>query len=480
MKKRYWVFFVFVVILTIALRLYRVTAPVADWHSFRQTDTASVAQLYVINGVDVLHPRYQDLSNIQSGDDNPMGWRMVEFPLYQGIAATAARFYPSVSVDIWLRLVTIFSAAGTAALLMLLLVHVSTPLTAILAGFIYAILPYSIFYGRTILPESFAVFWAMLSVYICFKATNGPKSNWWGMIAAAGAGALAVLVKPTAGFLLLPVPYFILMRHKLSVGSVLRLGLYALICLLPFYRWRIWILQYPEGIPVFDWLLNKGNIRFKGAWFQWLFAKRLAELMLGYWGIVPFALGLLARPGKKEGWLFSVMAAGGLLYLTVFAAGNVQHDYYQILLLPIVSIYVARGMAFLMTEKTFSLAARYSVLVTSCLFMLAFSWYTMRTYYWINRPEIIEAGELADTLLPKDAKVIAPYNGDTTFLYQTKRQGWPLGFDIDEKIAMGATHYVTVSPTDNDWETKTLAEQYTVLVRNEKFAIIDLTKSKAP
>jgi len=480
MKKRYWVFIIGVVILTIALRLYRVTAPVADWHSFRQTDTASVAQMYVRNGIDLLHPRYQDLSNIQSGKDNPSGWRMVEFPLYQGLAAAAARQFPSVSVDIWLRLVTIFSAAGTAALLMLLLFEVSSPLTAVLAGFVYAILPYSVFYGRTILPETFAVFWAMLSIYLSFTATNRAKSSIWGIIAAAVAGAIAVLVKPTVGFLLLPVPYVILMRHKVSVASVIRLGLYAFICLLPLYGWRSWILQYPEGIPVYDWLLNKGNIRFKGAWFQWIFAKRVAELILGYWGIVPLSLGFLARPGKKEGWLFPVMAAGALLYLTIFAAGNVQHDYYQILLLPVISIYVARGIAFLMTEKTFSPITRYGVLIASCLFMLAFSWYTMRTYFWINRPEIIEAGIMADNLLPKDAKVIAPYNGDTTFLYQTKRQGWPLGFDIDKKLEMGATHYVTVSPTDDDWETMTLAKSYTVLVRNEKFAIIDLTKPKAP
>jgi hypothetical protein len=82
--------------------------------------------------------------------------------------------------------------------------------------------------------------------------------------------------------------------------------------------------------------------------------------------------------------------------------------------------------------------------------MTAFSWYTVRTFYWINRPEIIEAGREADRLIPKDAKVIAPYNGDTTFLYQTGRQGWPIGFDIDRKIMQGAGYYVTVSPGDND------------------------------
>jgi len=35
---------------------------------------------------------------------------------------------------------------------------------------------------------------------------------------------------------------------------------------------------------------------------------------------------------------------------------------------------------------------------------------------------------------------------------------------------------VTVSPTDADFETMELAKKYTVLVRNDRYAIIDLTK----
>ena len=145
MKKLYALSIILIAALTIAVRLYRVDQPVADWHSFRQTDTASVAQLYVANGVDLLHPRYQDLSNIQSGKDNPNGWRMVEFPLYQGIAATLARRIPSVSVDVWLRIVTILSATGTVIILMALTGAVSSPMVAVFTGFTYAILPYSVF-----------------------------------------------------------------------------------------------------------------------------------------------------------------------------------------------------------------------------------------------------------------------------------------------------------------------------------------------
>ncbi len=475
-KKWFMVSIVAIFFLAVVLRLYRLDAPLADWHSWRQSDTAAVARNFLKFGFDPLHPRYDDLSSIPSGLDNPMGYRMVEFPLYQLVSAGLAKAMPVYSIEIWLRFVSIMSASLTSILLILLVSRITDKLTGVITGFVYATLPYSIFYGRTILPETFAVFWAMLSLFLLGRGNRGDRGN-LGMIILAGvAGAIALLVKPMTGFLLLPSIYLLWRRFSLSRNLLIGLLVYWIIGLLLFLWWRKWIAQFPEGIPAYTWLLNGNNIRFKGAWFHWLFAKRMGELILGFWGLIPFGLGLLVKPTKEEGWFFRWLLAGSLMYLVVFATGNVQHDYYQILLLPVVSIYVAKGFVFLFTSPVFSKLITYHVSLITFLFMLAFSWFTIRTYYWINRPDIVEAGKLADQLLPKEAKVIAPYNGDTTFLYQTGRQGWPIGFDIEKKLKMGATHYVTVSPTDNDLETKQLADCYTVLVRNDRYAIIDLTK----
>lgn len=430
MKKSQLILLIFIVVLACALRFWHITYPIADWHSWRQSDTAAVARNFLRFGIDPFHPRYDDLSNIQSGKDNPMGWRMVEFPLYQTMGAILARLIPQLSLEVWLRLLTIASSAGTTVLLGFM--------AGPLAAFVFAVLPYSVYYGRTIFPDQFMVFWAILSLYLIRK----------NLFLSAIAASLALLAKPTAIFLLLPAIYLL---KKNFIG----LSVYWIIGLLPLVAWRMWILNFPEGIPASQWLLNGNGIRFKGAWFHWLFAKRIGELILGFWGLVPFALGISAFWG-----------IGALSYLIIFASGNVQHDYYQILIIPAVSIFVARGL-----RKMRPLLG-----ATCFLFMIAFSWYTVRTYYWINHPEIVQAGIAADRLLPKDAKVIAPYSGDTTFLYQTKRQGWPQGFDIEDKMKMGATHYVTVSPTDANGETKDLAERYTVLVRNDTYAIIDLTK----
>lgn len=470
------------VVIAVYTRLYGFTRTIGDWHSWRQSDTASVARNFIKFGFDPLRPRFDDLSNIPSGKDNPMGWRMVEFPIYQSAGYWVWRAFPGVPIELVLRLVTIAASVGTLIILYLLIEHAVGTFAALAGAFVFAVLPYGVYYGRSILPDPFMVFWAVLSVYLALKATDrkdeAGKAVWMFVLLAGVSGALSLLVKPMAIFLLLPVPYLFFRRFGISLNLFIGLLVYWIIGLLPLAVWRQWILQYPEGIAVYTWLFNEGGIRFKGAWFYWLFARRLAELMLGYWGLVPLSLGILIAPAKREGWIFRCWIIGAIAYMVVIARGNVQHDYYQILLVPVVSVYVGKGFAFLLQNKVFSRAVSFQLSVISLLFMLAFSWYTIRSYYWINHPEIIEAGRAADKLLPKDAKVIAPYGGDTTFLYQTNRQGWPIGFEIDKKRLMGATYYVTVNPSDNDFETRDLAKQFTVLVRNEKFAIIDLTKPK--
>ena len=464
-------FFFFIAIVSIALRLYKITAPVADWHSWRQSDTAAVARNYMQFGIDPLHPRYDDLSNIQSGFDNPQGYRMVEFPLYQVIGAYIGNALPIISIEVILRILTIIASTLTGLALGILILRRVGTIAGIATSFVYAILPYSMYYGRTILPDPHAVMWAVGSLLCMDIGMTVMKRKWIYIVLGALMAPLAILIKPVAGFLLLPIIGLALYDKK-KFGILL---LYGIIAIVPFLLWRQWILKYPEGIAVYAWLFNANNIRFKGAWFNWLFAERVAKLILGYWGMILLGFGLVAPIKKEHKGILFWFIVGSLAYMIILAAGNVQHDYYQIIILPVISILIGIGIEHMWKLKTISSKL---VLGISVIFMCMFSWYTIRTYYWINRSEIVEAGQMANKLLPKDAKVIAPYNGDTTFLYQTGRQGWPLGFDIDKKIKMGATHYVTVSPTDADLETRDLAKIYTVLVRNDKYAIIDLTKKQ--
>lgn len=475
MSKKYTtgIIFFFIAIISIVLRLYKIRAPLADWHSWRQSDTAAVARNYMRFGIDPLHPRYDDLSNIQSGLDNPKGYRMVEFPLYQIVGAYIGNAFPTIPIEVILRILTAVASTLTGLALGILILRRIGTISGIATALVYAILPYSMYYGRTILPDPHAVMWAVISLLCMDISLTAQKRKWIYIVSGSVMAALAILVKPVAGFLLLPIIGLALSGKK-KLGILL---LYGATAIVPFLLWRQWILKYPEGIAVYTWLFNANNIRFKGAWFYWLFAERIAKLILGYWGMILLGFGLVAPIKKEHKGILAWFIIGSLAYMSILAAGNVQHDYYQIVILPTVVSVLGVGLGWALTQKGNRIVV-YGTCMVSVLFMCMFSWYTIRTYYWINRPEIVEAGHMANKLLPKDAKVIAPYNGDTTFLYQTSRQGWPLGFDIDKKIQMGATHYVTVSPSDADLETRDLAKIYTVLVRNDKYAIIDITKKQ--
>ena len=102
------------------VRLYKINNPVADWHSWRQADTASVTRIYIQKGINLLMPRFDDISSIQSRIFNPYGYRMVEFPIYNALGALTTIHIGHFSLEVWSRLLTIFCALTTSYFLYLI------------------------------------------------------------------------------------------------------------------------------------------------------------------------------------------------------------------------------------------------------------------------------------------------------------------------------------------------------------------------
>lgn len=452
------------------VRLKDVTAPLADWHSFRQADTASVAREYVKHGIDLLRPTYQDLSNIQSGKDNPNGYRMVEFPILNAAVAFIYRSFPithHLELHVVYRLFDVCLSLCSALLLFLIIRRIGSQTLGLFAALVFLFMPFNVFYSRTVLPEIGLITFSLLGVYAGFRYIDKPGVA--SFLFAAISLALGLLIKPVAIFFYTPLIGYAL--DKRGWKSVLnwRLLLLGLVAATPLFLWRQWMLAFPEGIPDSIWLLNGNGIRFKGAWFYWLFADRLGRLMLGYWGTLLVALGVLVKkPTAVIGW----WVVGALAYMSVFATGNVQHDYYQIPLIPIVSALVAYGLHWLVTQQSFGKVTSVVMALLILAFSFSFSWYHIRAYYGINNPAIVAAGKAVDRLTPPEALVIAPYMGDTSFLYQTNRRGWPIGFDISDKIGKGAQYYVSVNFDD---ETNALMSTYRVLEKTSQYVVIDLT-----
>lgn len=465
-----------IVVVAFLLRCYKLTTPLADWHSFRQADTASVTREYVKHGIDLLHPRYHDLSNIQSGiltggKDNLEGYRMVEYPFVNGLIAAVLRLFPSFDLVIVSRLFSIVASLVSLTALALLGRQLFSARVGLLAATVFAVLPFSIFYSRVILPEPFLICFLMVSLVFFNRYLQSGK--WMQLIVSMLCFSLALLLKPMAIFFLPAFLGMIVQQKKWRVTVDPRTIGLGILSLVPLLLWRQWITQYPTGIPWSSWLYNLDGIRLRPAWWRWLFWERLTKLWLGISGVTFFVAGLLppfvsVKKLHSQAVLY-LWGMGMVMYLIVFATGNVRHDYYQVILLPFVSLVVAKGIDWMLSWKKRN--AGIAIVVLSSVIGLCFSANLVKGYYAINHWEIVEAGKVADTVLPLDAKVIAPYNGDTAFLFQTNRTGWPIGFDIDQKIRNGATHYVSVNYDD---EANALMEKYQTVTKTEKYLIVDL------
>ena len=459
------------------VRLYRFDGPVADWHSWRQADTSAVSRNFVNDGFDLLHPRFDDLSNVPSGIyDNPKGYRFVEFPIYNVLQAGSFMIFGFFTIEQWGRLVSIFASLISSVFLYLIVKKHLNLQSALMAAFFFLFLPFNIFYSRTILPDSLMIAFILGSIYFFDLWINKDKFSIFNfqffITLAFTIGAF--LIKPFAAFFMLPMVYLAFEKFGFVFLKKWQLWVFAILSLLPFVLWRVWMAQFPEGIPQSAWLLNGNNIRFKGAFFHWIFAKRVGELILGYWGLFIFIFGFLVVKNKNFLYFFSFILSS-LIYVSVVATGNVQHSYYQIPTIPSIAIFLGIGSIFLLNPKEyFSKFKTISVFIICVMLMFSFSWFSVRDYFNINNRSIVIAGEAIDKLIPKNAKIIALYDGDTSFLYQTKRKGWA-SFEkpLPEMIKMGASYLVISNPNPEDVG---LGKTYKIVSFTKDYLLLDLQK----
>lgn len=452
------------------VRLYRFDNPIADWHSWRQADTSAVSRIFVQKGFDPLHPRYLDISNIQTGKNNPEGYRYVEFPLYNIFQAGLFKIVGFLTIEEWGRLVSIFSSLFAGLFLFLLLKKHYDFKIAIFSLFFYMFLPFSVYYSRAILPDVMMIAASMGGIYFFDLYLDRKKNNkLLPLLISTIFTAASFLLKPYALFFVLPQVYLAYRKYKFTIFLRPELWFHLVFSIIPLVWWRTYMMQYPEGIPASSWLLNGNGIRFRPSFFRWIFYERIIKLISGYFGIAFLVTGFISSLKKKKNFLALSFLVSSFLYVCVIATGNVQHDYYQILVMPTIAIFMGLGVEFFEKKGNIFQVVASAIIVLS----LCFGWGIVKDYFNINNQSIVIAGKKADSLLPKDAKVIVPYDGDTTPLYYINRPGWPAFQDSVENLKkLGATHLIFIKPLKRDIDS--FGKQYKIVAQSTDYLIIKL------
>jgi len=477
MKRLDFLLLTFILIVSFLLRLYKINIPLADFHSWRQVDTAAVARNFVKDGFDLFHPKYDDLSNVQSGKDNPQGYRMVEFPIYNALFAYFYKTFPIFSLEVWGRLVSIFFSLIIIAIIYYLVLKEVNRLSAFFSAFIYAVFPFFVFFSRVVLPETTALGFIMPSIFFLYLFSRKYSIlDTLYYILSLLCSIIALLIKPTVIFYSIPLFYLFSIKLKKKTLKNPFFYLYFLISLIPLILWRLYIKNYPQGIPVSEWLLTSVNtasglqkIFFRPAFFRWIFFERINNLILGGYLTVFFILGIISK--QKRFFFFSLLLSS-IFYLLIFQGGNVQHEYYQTLILPTLAIFTGIGINFLFEKKSV-IYHLLSIILALALFVLSwsFSFYQIKNYYSYST-NLVQMAKIINSLTDKEDKVVTDRQGDTTLLYLSERRGAPSIYKDPEELKKLGYKYLVTDNLEMIGRMETSFKP--VVFSNDKFSIFAL------
>lgn len=468
-----------IIVLALFFRLYKINSPLADYHSWRQADTAAVARNFVKDGFDLLHPRYDDLSNVQSGIENPQGYRFVEFPIYNALFGGLFALYPSIPLEIYGRLVSILSSLVIIGCIYYLLKKEVDRTAAIAGSLLFALFPFFVYFSRVVLPEPTAVAFLMVAIVLLYKfLDDSDKQNWLFYVFSLLCFSVALLIKPTVIFFGLVLLYLYIKKYDIGVVKKIHFYLYFIVSLIPLVAWRYYILQFPEGIPYSEGLIKyvstsegKLPIFLRPAFFRWIFFERINDIILGGYMATFLVLGILA---KHKNLLFLSMLASALMYLLVFEGGNVQHEYYQYLVLPVIALFVGMGVSFIIKNSTLFVSPFIITSIIGIIFIisLAFSYDRVKGYYDYS-PDLPYIAKIISTLTKPTDKIITQRTGDTTLLYLANRRGSPVLFKSLEEMKTDGYTYLVASEPDliKDLKQNNI---YPIIFENGQFTLFKL------
>ena len=182
-----------------------------------------------------------------------------------------------------------------------------------------------------------------------------------------------------------------------------------------------------------------------------------------------FIVGVASK--YKKYFVHSILFSA-IVFLCTFQGGNVQHEYYQTIILPALAMTTGFGIAQLVrNNQSVNAFIAYPVIIIAFGLSFMFSYYKVRDWYNYAH-DLPEIAKLIMTFTRPEDRIVTDRVGDTTLLYLADRKGAPATYkDIPVLKELGYSYFVT----DKKDVTADLKEEgYVVLVENDQFSIIKL------
>lgn len=412
----------FLTALALIPRLYNLHAPVIGVHSWRQADTAAIARNFTEAPFSLGSFLYPQV------DWGGGGYAETEFPLYPALVSFLYRLF-GVQEAYARGLSVVFSAIGLYFLYRLVNLFFNQSV-AFWSAFLYAILPLSVFYGRTVQPESLVVMSSLGGLYFFKRGLSTEKRV--DLFASWVFVAIAILLKvlPIV-YLGLPLLFLATLKYKTKLFLRLDLWIYALSLL------GVTVLWYTHAHQIYlDTGLTFGF--FSGDTDRYEWAKLLSfqywldiifRVLVRHFAVLGFVIalvGLTYKRDKAEDWFWEVGIFSSFLAGALAPTSSYVHEYYQLPVMFFGVVFAGKVCARVLGEGA-KKWQRLALSVAIALTLITGSVIYAIDYMQAEDPlqsETFLLSVLVDKYTGPDAKVLTTTGGDPTLLYLSHRKGW--------------------------------------------------------
>ena len=446
-----------IVLLALLLRLHGIHNPILDHPGWRQGDESAIARNFATLRYNPFYPQVDY-------DGPPPNYVELELQIVPFLMATLYKIFGIH--EVFGRLLSIIFGLGNVVVLAYFGRWLfSSGAAGLTAALLFAIMPGSVYYGRTITPEGVMLLALTAGIFVATRyLVEDEALSWRGAVWSAVLLTLAYLAKPVAIIAVAPLAA-ILIRRSSEARTIrwLPLALIFIAPLLIFFAYDRFELAHAEwhwasGITTLHVVPSLGRALTNASEFavKWHHFNdvlgMLGRTMLGPVCSALLILGLFVGLRARAPELLWTWLVVALAY--TYAVVTVERvDYYMYLWLPLGALAGASFLArlALAVRSAPSRSLRYAALGLAAVAFVGATYQNrleVRPYYRYNKAVYRNAIAL-DRTLDRDALIVMGHY-DPSVLYYINRKGWEedpylwTPFDQQSAILKGARYFVAI------------------------------------
>ena len=321
-----YVLLILVLVLGFAIRMIHLQNPPLDFNSTRQYRSIILTRAIFLDfspSTDLLSSKLAEINRESEGPLEP--------PVMEYISAVAYRLVGQEVL--WIpRLLSILPWLLSGYILYLLASRFFSFTSAIIALSLFLFIPFGIVASRSFQPESLMLLFLLLSLLSILQYFDSPSMV--RLVRLLLVAALAILIKPTCVFLIGSVFLIYNFTSPRSVKQRIGVALaFLFISLTPPILYYLNTIQTHAPIAMYPHFWLEG-FYWKG-WFNQIITA------IGYIGFLGGVVGMFVVMKTKARVLMMGLLFGYLIFGLTYSYHIHTHNYYQLMLLPILALALA-------------------------------------------------------------------------------------------------------------------------------------------